>query len=96
MATVVVTESARVDLDALVLTHSLPASTRDRIRAALAPLAEFPLLGPELTGRWTGLRFILGPWRWMLLVYEYDEASDQVSIITIQDSRSARATTAER
>lgn len=96
MATVVVTESARVDLDALVLTHSLPASTRDRIRAALAPLAEFPLLGPELTGRWTGLRFILGPWRWMLLVYEYDEASDQVSIITIQDSRSAWATTAER
>jgi plasmid stabilization system protein ParE len=93
---IVVAETARVDLEVLILTHSLPASTKDRVRAALAPLAEFPLLGPALTGQWQGLRFILGPWPWMLLVYAYDEARDRVSVVTIQDSRSARSPTAER
>jgi plasmid stabilization system protein ParE len=96
VATVVVAERARRDLDHLILTLSLPATTRDRVRTALGPLAEFPLMGPALTGRWHGLRFILGPWQWMLLVYAYDEASDQVSVVTIQDSRSARAATGGR
>lgn len=96
MSTVVVAETARLDLDALILTHSLPDSTRDRVRTALAPLTEFPFLGPALTGRWQGLRFVLGPWPWMLLVYQFDETSDQVSVVTIQDSRSARAATAQR
>ena len=94
MATVIVAESARADLDALIVTHSLPATTRDRVRQALAPRAEFPRLGPELTGGWHGLRFILGPWPWLLLVYEYDETTDRTSLVTIQDSRSARAATA--
>ena len=93
MATVVVAESAWVDLKEMILTHSLPPSTRDRVRTALGPLAAFPLLGPALTGRWRGLRFILGPWPWMLLVYEFDEAREQISVVTIQDSRSARAAT---
>jgi plasmid stabilization system protein ParE len=96
VATVVVAETAKRDLEALIVTHSLPASTRDRVRTALAPLKEFPLLGPALRGRWQGLRFILGPWPWMLLVYEYDEASDEVSVVTIQDSRSSRAATTQR
>ena len=91
MAKVVVAVSAQADLDALILTHSLPASTADRVRTALQPLAIFPLLGPALIGRWQGFRFILGPWPWMLLVYVHDEAIDQVSVVTIQDSRSARA-----
>jgi plasmid stabilization system protein ParE len=91
MATIVVAEAAQTDLDSMILTHSLPASTRDRIKAALAPLAEYPLLGPALTARWQGLRFLLGPWPWMLLVYEHDETTDQVSVVTIQDARSARA-----
>jgi hypothetical protein len=93
MATVVVAESAQTDLNVLTLTHGLPASTRDRVKAALRPLATFPLLGPALTGRWQGLRFILGPWPWMLLVYEYDETADRVAVVTIQDARSARAAT---
>ena len=96
MATVVVAETARFDLDEMILTHSLPASTRDRVRSALRPLAAFPLLGPALTGRWSGLRFILGPWPWMLLVYEHDDTTDRVSIVTIQDARSARAATGGR
>jgi hypothetical protein len=96
MATIVVAEAAQVDLNEMILTHSLPASTRDRVKAALGPLADFPLLGPALTGRWQGLRFLLGPWPWMLLVYEYDEATDEVSVVTIQDARSARAATTRR
>jgi plasmid stabilization system protein ParE len=93
MARVVVTPSAQADLAALILTHSLPPSNRDRVRIALRPLASFPLLGPGLAGRWQGLRFILGPWPWMLLVYVYDSELDQVAVVTIQDSRSARAAT---
>jgi plasmid stabilization system protein ParE len=95
MARVVVTETARADLDRLLRTHGLPPSTRDRVRAAVEPLRTFPLLGRSLPGRWAGFRVVLGPWPWMLLVYAYDEPTDLVAIVTIQDSRSARAVTAE-
>jgi len=81
------------DLDRLVLTHSLPDDTRQRVRTALEPLRGFPRLGPELTGRWEGFRFILGPWRSMLLVYTFDEARDRVVIVTLQDARTSRSAT---
>jgi len=95
MASVVVTETARVDLDRMIRTHSLLASTRDRVKASLVPLATFPLLGRALLGRWVGFRVVLGPWPWMLLVYAYDDAVDQVAVVTIQDSRWARAATSQ-
>ena len=95
MATVVVTQTARADLERIIRTHSLPVSTRDRVRASLAPLAKFPLLGRALPGRWTGFRVVLGPWPWMLLVHVYDEALDRIAVVTIQDSRSARAATSQ-
>jgi plasmid stabilization system protein ParE len=81
------------DLDHLISTLSLPADTRDRVRACLRPLADFPRLGVELTGRWQGLRVLLGPWRWMLLVHLYDEATDRVIVVTIQDARASSAAT---
>lgn len=96
MARVVVTEVASADLRAMIVTHSLPGSTVERVRAALAPLADFPQLGPALEGRWQGFRFVLGPWPWMLLVYVWDEASALVAVVTIQDARSATAVTGER
>jgi plasmid stabilization system protein ParE len=96
MARVVVSEVARADLQAMILTHSLPHATVERVRAALASLADFPQLGPELQGRWHGLRFILGPWPWMLLVYVWDEAADEVAVVAIQDARSASAAISER
>lgn len=96
MARVVVTDSARADLLAMILTHSLPRSTIDRVRAALTALAAFPRLGPALEGRWTGFRFVLGPWPWMLIVYVWDEEADVVSVVTIQDARSASAASGER
>ena len=80
----------------MILTHSLPASTNERVRAALAPLADFPQLGPTLDGRWSGFRLVLGPWPWMLVVYVWDENADEVAVVTIQDARSARAATGER
>ena len=81
------------DLERLTAVLSLPSDTRARVRAALEPLREFPRLGPELSGRWAGTRFLLGPWRWMLIVYEYDEDADRVVVLTIQDSRSKSAST---
>lgn len=88
MARVIVAEPARQDLADLVRSHSLPDSTRDRVRRILTPLAAFPLLGPALEGRWDGFRFVLGPWPWMLIVYAYDEEADLVVVVTIQDARS--------
>jgi hypothetical protein len=36
---------------------------------------------------------VLGPWRWMLLVYEHIESEDRVVVLTIQDARSSSAAT---
>jgi plasmid stabilization system protein ParE len=93
LTTVVVTPTAVEDLTTLIRTHSLPADTRERLRRSLRPLVRFPLLGASLHGRWAPFRFILGPWRWMIVVYAYDEKADRVAIVTIQDGRSARAPT---
>jgi plasmid stabilization system protein ParE len=81
------------DLDRIILTHSLPGDTRARVRRSLRPLERFPLLGRALEGRWQPFRFILGPWRWMLIVYVDDEQSDIVLVATIQDARSSAAAT---
>lgn len=91
MATVVVTPTAQRNLDVLIETLSLPPSTRDRVKASLEPLHRFPRLGASLGGRWADFRFVLGPWRWMIVVYRYDEALDRVAIVTIRDARSARS-----
>jgi hypothetical protein len=79
------------DLEQLIRVLSLPGDTKGRVGRSLAALERLPRLGAELTGRWAGLRFLLGPWRWMLLVYRYDADKDRVVVITIQDARSATA-----
>jgi len=96
VATVVLAEPAVANLDDVIVTHSLPLTTRTRVRASLEPLATFPLIGSRLEGRWQGFRFILGPWPWMIVVYEYDETKDEVGVATIADSRSASAATSQR
>ena len=96
MASVELARSAVEDLDALIRVHSLPTDTRARVTRSLRALERFPLMGPALTGRWQGLRFILGPWRWLLLVYVHIEAEDRVVVVTVQDSRSSTAVTAAR
>lgn len=96
MATVLVSPRARRSLDRLIETHSLPSSTLARFEDSIGGLATFPLLGAPLSGRWSGYRFILGPWRWMLVVYEYHDDEDVVGIVTVQDARSARSSTTSR
>jgi plasmid stabilization system protein ParE len=96
MARVELAQAAVEDLERLIFTHSLPADTRERVKRSLRPVEDFPYIGAPLAGRWQGFRFLLGPWRWMLIVYEYLEDEETVVIVTIQDGRSSTAATAAR
>jgi hypothetical protein len=81
------------DLDRMIVTHSLPLDTRVRVQRSLRILERFPSVGRQMEGRWQPIRFILGPWRWLLLVYVHDEQQDLVVVLTIQDARSSTAVT---
>lgn len=96
MSRVLVAPAALDDLARLVATHSLPPDTPSRVRRSIEPLARFPLLGASLEGRWRDFRFVLGPWRWLLVVYAYDEEADLVAVVTIQDGRASTAATSGR
>jgi hypothetical protein len=96
VARVEIALAAVEDLDRLIRTHSLPADTRSRVARSLRALERFPLMGPALIGRWEGFRFVLGPWRWLLLVYVFIEPEDRVVVVTVQDARSSTAPTATR
>ncbi len=96
MASVVITPTAKRNLDGLIRDLSLPASTVERFSRSIESLGAFPLLGAQLIGRWSGFRFVLGPWRWMIVVYAYDEDADEVAIVTIRDARSATSPTNQR
>lgn len=87
MARVVVADDARLDLGRLETTHNLPPSVEDRFAQGIARLAVFPESGVPLRGRYAGRRFVLGPWRWMIVVYRYYPERDLVSILRIFDGR---------
>ena len=91
MARVELASAAVEDLERLIITHSLPANTKERVGRVLRALERFPLLGTQLEGRWQGFRFVLGPWRWMVIVYAYLEEDDLALVVTIQDGRSSTA-----
>ena len=55
-----------------------------RPRSSMSPTIVF---GPD------GLRFVLGPSRWMVVVHEHDDANDTVGPLTVQDARSSTAAT---
>jgi plasmid stabilization system protein ParE len=80
-------------LDRMIVTHSFPMDTRERVQRSLRTLERFPSIGRELDERWGGLRFIVGPWRWLLIAYVYEESVDRVLVVTIQDARSSTAVT---
>ncbi len=96
MAQVVLTESAARSLAELIDSHSLPTDTRDRIRRTLEPLERFPLLGPALDTATPEIRFLLGPWRWLVIVYAFREAENLVAVLTFEDGRSARSATGRK
>ena len=96
MARVELSSAAIEDLERLIRTHSLPSDTKERVGRSLQPLGRFPLLGAALEGRWSSFRFVLGPWRWLIVVYAYIELDDRVVVVTIQDGRSSHAPSASR
>lgn len=89
MARVELAAAAVQELDRLIRAYHLPRDTRERLKRSIATLERFPLIGPELGGRWSGFRFLLGPWRWLVVVYVYLEDEDRVVIVTVQDGRSS-------
>lgn len=93
MARVVVSPQAAASLDRLTRTHNLPADTRERFKRSVGPLERFPSIGRELEGRLAGRGFLLGPWRWMVIVYLHDEEASEVHILTVEDARSSTAAT---
>jgi hypothetical protein len=76
------------DSDGLVRMHSLAGDTRERVRDVLEPLQQLPRLGSRTRRTREGFRFILGPWRWMLRVYVFDE--------TVTGASTSRFRTRER
>jgi plasmid stabilization system protein ParE len=79
------------DLDRMIVTHSLPSDTRALVQRSLRILEQFPLVGRQLEGGWQPLRLLIGPWRWLLLVYTHDEHDEEIVVVTIQDARSSTA-----
>jgi plasmid stabilization system protein ParE len=96
VARVEVSAAAAEDLERLIRTHSLPPDTKERVKRSVRSLRRFPKIGVALEGRWEGFRLVLGPWRWMLIVYVHLEDEDRVVITMIQDARSASAAMAQR
>jgi plasmid stabilization system protein ParE len=91
VTTVKISAIAVEDLNRMIVTHSLPVDTAQRVKHSLRMLERFPRIGRELEGRWRPFRFILGPWRWLLILYVYDEEADVVLVATFQDARSSSA-----
>lgn len=96
MARVVVTHAAARDLRELIRTHRLPANTIERVKRSIRPVADFPEFGAELGGEFAPLRFVLGPWRWMIVIYRFDPEGDLVAILAIVDGRTSTSPTAHR
>ena len=50
-------------------------------------------MGQRLGGHWEGTRYLVGPWPWMLVVYEHQPELDRVDVLTIRDARASTAAT---
>ena len=66
------------------------------MRRSLEPLQRFPRLGVEIPRPGSELRFLVGPWRWLVVVYVYFVDEDRVVVVTVEDGRSATAATGSR
>jgi hypothetical protein len=58
------------------------------VQQSVRVLETFPLIGPGLPDRWDGLRFLVGPWRWLVIVYRV-VTPDRVVVVAIHDVRSS-------
>jgi plasmid stabilization system protein ParE len=81
-------------LDEIIVTHALPSDTVRRVLDVIELLAVFPMLGRAVVSERLGeVRFVLGPWRWMTIVYEFDAPREIVRILTVEDARTSDAAT---
>lgn len=96
MAQIVVAPQAQRDVDEVISALNLPGDAWTRIGRSLRVLETLPLAGPELAGRWAPVRFVIGPWSWMILLYRYEESSDLVQVVAMHDGRSATSAMARR
>ena len=96
MARVVVTEAAVAELHALIRSHRLPEDTVERVGRSLLVLEDFPELGAPLGGAFARHRFLLGPWRWMIVIYRFDPARDLAAVLAIVDGRMSSSPTSSR
>jgi hypothetical protein len=90
-------EGAVAGLDRLVRSHSLPADTRTRVEASARPLERFPRFGPELRSLADEeeLRFLIGPWPWLVIVYLFLARENRIVLVSIEDGRAATSTIGE-
>jgi hypothetical protein len=93
---VIVTPRAVEDLHDLIRVVGLPESTLARVQRSLRILEAFPLAGRALAGRWDGVRFLIGPWPWMIMLYLHDVSDDAVYVVAVHDGRSSSAATHRR
>ncbi len=93
MPVIRLTVEAVEDLELLLVTHSLPADTPQRVRRSLRALERFPRSGRELDEPWRPVRVMIGPWPWFLMLYSYEEKDDIVLVLGFQDARSYQAVT---
>lgn len=91
MAQIVVTEQAARDPDLLIEFLTLPESTGDRVRNRLVLLSRAPAAGKSLGPPFGAARWIVGPWKWMVIVYVFDASDDRVDVVAFQDGRSHAA-----
>ena len=96
MAIIEVSRAAVDDLERLIVANDLPDDTRERFATSLRVLESFPLAGPKLTGAWSEFRFWIGPWPWMIVVYEHLRVRDTVAVVAVHDGRRSSAATARR
>jgi len=94
LARLIVTPRAERDVEEAITNLNLPVDTWARIGRSLRLLEDFPLAGRALEGGWSAVRFLLGPWPWMILLYVYDERSERVFLVSAHDARSATSATA--
>ena len=91
MTRVELTELARQDLDFLIRTRELPATTYDRVEEMLDQLRGFPLTGQTVDGRYPGARCTVVAWGWLGLLYHYLESDDVVLVVAFYDGRTRGA-----
>src|SRR4051794_2621692 len=96
MARVVVTPRALDDLHDLIETLGLPDSTLRRVQRSLRILESFGRAGRGLAGRWQGVRFLIGPWPWLILLYVHHADDDAVYVVAARDGRSSPSATHDR